>query len=389
MRLIALIVDKVFIKQVINRGAQIKTISDGVNRNSAVLPALQQMERTIRSNSSASAFENRYYLFKFTAREKCMLFTTPSISAVLATYLRQGMAAALLSTLAISAAQARTLDTAFGDVEVEGTPERVVTLYEGALDAALAAGITPLGAVTTRGGDNVAEYVEAHLGNDRPAIMGVVREINIEAVLAQQPDLILAPAQLSDEQYQLLAQIAPTVVPHTQPLAADNWEAEARLYGQALNRAGAIDEAIAAVDQRAAQLADAVADANVSGTAFLVRWMPGGPMVMSENLIATGLLERVGLDVQGADLIGERGVHSDVLSLENLSQVDGDWLFLATLNEDGQEALEAAKQSAAFNRLNVVQQNQVVPVNGQLWSSANGPLAAQAILDDIEAALLP
>ncbi|MEA2117150.1 ABC transporter substrate-binding protein [Halovibrio sp. HP20-50] len=299
------------------------------------------------------------------------------------------MAAALLSTLAISAAQARTLDTAFGDVEVEGTPERVVTLYEGALDAALAAGITPLGAVTTRGGDNVAEYVEAHLGNDRPAIMGVVREINIEAVLAQQPDLILAPAQLSDEQYQLLAQIAPTVVPHTQPLAADNWEAEARLYGQALNRAGAIDEAIAAVDQRAAQLADAVADANVSGTAFLVRWMPGGPMVMSENLIATGLLERVGLDVQGADLIGERGVHSDVLSLENLSQVDGDWLFLATLNEDGQEALEAAKQSAAFNRLNVVQQNQVVPVNGQLWSSANGPLAAQAILDDIEAALLP
>ncbi|GEN27269.1 ABC transporter substrate-binding protein [Halovibrio variabilis] len=318
-----------------------------------------------------------------------MLVTTQSISAVIATYLRQGVAAVLLSTLVVGAAQARTLDTAFGDVEVEGTPERVVTLYEGALDAALAAGITPLGAVTTRGGDNVAEYVEAHLGDDRPAIMGVVREINIEAVLAQQPELILAPAQLSEEQYQLLSLIAPTVVPHTQPLAADNWEAEARLYGEALNRKEAIEEAIAAVDQRTMELADALADAEVGGTAFLVRWMPGGPMVMSENLIATGLLERVGLEVQGADLIGERGVHSDVLSLENLSQVDGDWLFLATLNEDGQEALEAAKQSAAFNRLDVVQQEQVVPVNGQLWSSANGPLAAQAILDDIEAALLP
>jgi iron complex transport system substrate-binding protein len=112
-------------------------------------------------------------------------------------------------------------------------------------------------------------------------------------------------------------------------------------------------------------------------------------MVMSENLIATGLLERVGLDVQGSELIGERGVHSDVLSLENLSQVDGDWLFLATLNDDGQAALDSAKQSAAFNRLNVVQNERVVPVNGQLWSSANGPLAAQAILDDIENALLP
>lgn len=303
--------------------------------------------------------------------------------------LRNSIVVLLMSGLLVSAAQARTLDTAYGDVEVEGTPERVVTLYEGALDASLAAGITPLGAVTTRGGDNVAEYVEAHLGEDRPAIMGVVREINIEAVLAQQPDLILAPAQLPDEQYQLLSRIAPTVVPHAQPLAADNWKAEARLYGEALNREDAIEDAINAVDQRTSALAETLADANVSGTAFLVRWMPGGPMVMSENLIATGLLEQVGLDVQGADLIGERGVHSDVLSLENLSQVDGDWLFLATLNEDGQAALDSAKQSPAFTRLNVVQQEQVVPVNGQLWSSANGPLAAQAILDDIEAALLP
>ena len=303
--------------------------------------------------------------------------------------LRNSIVVLLMSGLLVSAAQARTLDTAYGDVEVEGTPERVVTLYEGALDASLAAGITPLGAVTTRGGDNVAEYVEAHLGEDRPAIMGVVREINIEAVLAQQPDLILAPAQLPDEQYQLLSRIAPTVVSHAQPLAADNWKAEARLYGEALNREDAIEDAINAVDQRTSALAEALADANVSGTAFLVRWMPGGPMVMSENLIATGLLEQVGLDVQGADLIGERGVHSDVLSLENLSQVDGDWLFLATLNEDGQAALDSAKQSPAFTRLNVVQQEQVVPVNGQLWSSANGPLAAQAILDDIEAALLP
>tara|TARA_R110001599_G_scaffold145959_2_gene328827 strand:- start:567 stop:1547 length:981 start_codon:yes stop_codon:yes gene_type:complete len=299
------------------------------------------------------------------------------------------LCALIFTVLGATTAQARTLETAFGEVSVEGTPERVVTLYEGALDAAVAAGVNPLGAVTTRGGDNVAGYIEAHLGDDRPAIMGVVREINIEAVLAQQPDLILAPAQLSDEQYQLLSRIAPTIVPPTQPLAPDNWKDEARLYGEALNRQEAIAEAIEAVEQRASEVAEAVEAAGVGGSTFLVRWMPGGPMVMSQNLFATGLLAQAGLDVQDGGLVGERGVHSDVLSLENLSQVDGDWLFLATLNEDGQAALEAAKQSSAFTRLNVVQQERVVPVDGQLWTSANGPLAAQAILDDIEAALLP
>ncbi|MGM0825990.1 MAG: ABC transporter substrate-binding protein [Pseudomonadota bacterium] len=303
--------------------------------------------------------------------------------------LRNGMVGLLLSGILASAAQARTLDTAYGEVDVTGTPERVVTLYEGALDASLAAGITPLGAVTTRGGDNVAEYVEAHLGDERPAIMGVVREINTEAVLEQRPDLILAPARLSEEQYQLLSRIAPTVVPPTQPIAPDNWKAEARLYGEALNRQDAIEDAISAVDQRAAELASALDAAEVGGTAFVVRWMPGGPMVMSKNLFTAGLLAQVGLMVEDAGLVGERGMHSDILSLENLSQVDGDWLFLATLNEDGQEALASAKQSSAFSRLDVVQREQVVPVNGQLWTSANGPLAAQAILDDVEAALLP
>lgn len=303
--------------------------------------------------------------------------------------LRNGMVGLLLSGLLVSAAQARTLDTAYGEVDVKGTPERVVTLYEGALDASLAAGVTPLGAVTTRGGDNVAEYVEAHFGDERPAIMGVVREINIEAVLEQRPDVILAPARLSEEQYQLLSRIAPTVVPTTQPIAPDNWKAEARLYGEALNRQDAIEDAISAVDQRAAELASALDAAEVGGTAFVVRWMPGGPMVMSKNLFAAGLVAQVGLTVEDAGLVGERGVHSDILSLENLSRVDGDWLFLATLNEDGQEALASAKQSSAFTRLDVVQREQVVPVNGQLWTSANGPLAALAILNDIDAALLP
>ncbi|SNY98957.1 ABC transporter substrate-binding protein [Halomonas sp. hl-4] len=300
-----------------------------------------------------------------------------------------GIVGLLLSVCLVSAVQARTLDTAFGEVDVTGTPERVVTLYEGALDASLAAGITPLGAVTTRGGDNVAEYVEAHLGDERPAIMGVVREINTEAVLEQRPDLILAPVQLAEEQYQLLSRIAPTVVPPSQPLAPDNWKDEARLYGKALNREEAIDDAINAVEERAAALASDLEKAGVGGNAFVVRWMPGGPMVMSKNLFTAGLLADVGLTVEDAGLVGERGVHSDVLSLENLAQVDGDWLFLATLNEDGQEALESAKQSSAFTRLEVVQREQVVPVNGQLWTSANGPLAAQAILDDVEAALLP
>ncbi len=291
-----------------------------------------------------------------------------------------------LSLLASTAASARTLDTGYGAVEIDGQPERVVTLYEGALDAALAAGVQPLAAVTTRGADGVASYIQDQAGD--LAIVGVVREINLEAVVAQRPDLILASPQLPREQYQLLSRIAPTVVPKTQTLGPDTWKEEARLFAQALDREQEIEDAIAAVEQRAAKLAETVEQNFAEDkTTYLVRWMPQGALIMSSQLFSTGLLSAAGFGVQDGDLVKAGRPHSDPLSLENLSQVDGDWLFLATLNEDGRKALEAAKQSPAFARLNVVEQERVVPVDGQLWTSASGPIAAQAILDQLESVI--
>ncbi|MGO2132286.1 MAG: ABC transporter substrate-binding protein [Halomonas sp.] len=298
--------------------------------------------------------------------------------------------AGLTTLLSLTTAQAGSVATAHGEIEVPDAPERVVTLYEGALDAALAVEVTPVGAVTTRGGDGVARYIEAYLnGETRPAIVGVVREVNLEAVLVEQPDLILAAPQLSDEQYALLSKIAPTVVPVARELAPDNWQHEARLFGEALGRKEALESAITEVEERTAALAEAIAEAGESGSANLVRWMPQGPLVMSDALFSTGMLVAAGLEVTDAGLVNPGGAHSDPLSLENLSRLEGDWLFLATLNEEGDEALAAARQSAAFDRLPVVENDRVVPVDGQLWTSASGPLAAQAILDDIEAALLP
>lgn len=302
--------------------------------------------------------------------------------------LRLPLSVAVLALLPLTAWAERSVETAYGEVVVPRSPERVVTLYEGALDVALVAGVTPLGAVTTRGGDGMARYIEAHLGEQRPAIVGVVREINLEAVLALEPDVILAPPQLPEAQYRLLSRMAPTVVPLTEGLDPEAWRAETRLFAQALGREAEIEAALEQVDARAAEVAERIA-ADEAPSAVLVRWMPQGPMVMSADLFTAGLLRAAGVAVHDAGLTRENSPHSDPLSLENLSRVDADWLFLATLNEEGREALQAAQATPAFARLDVVARDQVVPVDGQLWSSATGPLAALTILDQLDAALTP
>jgi len=298
-------------------------------------------------------------------------------------------AIAILGALALGPANAesRSVDTAYGAVTIDGQPQRAVTLYEGALDPALAVGANAVGAVITRGGNDVAEYIKPRAGDI--AIVGAPAETNIEAVIAARPDIILAPAQTNQQQYQLLSRIAPVVVSNVPMFQADSWEQETRLFGRALGREEAAENAIEDVKARIAEVA-ALVERTVpedQRDATLVRWMPQGPLVMAEGLFSATLLQAVGFEVTDNGLVSDGRPHSQPLSLENLARMDQNWVFLATLNADGQQALEAARQTPAFSRLKACGQNQVVAVNGQLWSSASGPLAAKAILDDIEAAL--
>src|SRR5690606_35802026 len=93
-----------------------------------------------------------------------------------------------------SQAATRNLDTAYGPVQVPNEPQRVITLDEGALDTALAAGIQPVGSVAARGGTDLPTYLQPVAGDIPP--VGVPRETTLEAILSQRPDLILAPPGL-------------------------------------------------------------------------------------------------------------------------------------------------------------------------------------------------
>lgn len=276
----------------------------------------------------------------------------------------------------------RTLDTAKGPLTLTGTPQRVVTLDESALDTALALGIQPVGAVSTRASNSVSDYLKDKAGE--MAIVGATREINLEAVLATRPDLILASENISEQSYALLSRLAPTLIPRAG--SQDDWRARVREYAAALDRSEQAELALESVDQRMTALTQRIPTGK---KVAVLRWNPQGPILMSKQIFTGQILSELGLDMP--PLAGQLGnkPHSDTLSLENLGQADADWLFVATLNPQGQETLDQASKQPAFTRLQAVRNNQVISVDGQLWSSASGLLAAQRLLDDVEQALLP
>src|SRR5690625_6413651 len=84
-------------------------------------------------------------------------------------------------------------------------------------------------------------------GDELPEQFAGATELHIEAILELQPDLILAPwSGVTQEQYELLAEIAPTVAYPEQPWTIE-WEQQIEIIGEAM---GQPDEAQGLIDDK-------------------------------------------------------------------------------------------------------------------------------------------
>lgn len=147
----------------------------------------------------------------------------------------------------------RMIEHRLGTTAVPANPERVVTMGYTDQDYVLALGVVPVGIRDWFGDQPSAVWPWAQdlLGGEEPTI--IEREPNFEAIAALQPDLIIAIyAGLTEEHYDLLSQIAPTVTqPPDSPDFEITWEEQTLHTGLILGRE---DEAQALVDNLSAKL---------------------------------------------------------------------------------------------------------------------------------------
>ncbi len=295
------------------------------------------------------------------------------------------LAAALLAgLLALPAyADTRQVTDAMGNtVTVPEAPQRVITLSELDLDTALTLGVTPVGTINGRGQAAPPRYLDGKL----PAGIEVVGDIdnpNLETLLELQPDLILT-GPVKPEQLAILNEIAPTVITFNW---ARPWQESMQRTAQALNKEA---EAKAVLERYRARVEEARQRLreHQGETLSIVRWNPKGPSYMFKDAFASTVAEDVGLRRPAHQQ--DRGhTHSMALSLESLELLDADWLVIGTLATSGEavEAMNQAEQTPAFRQLSAIQARRFGAVDGSLWTSLGGPMAALQVIEDIEALL--
>lgn len=297
---------------------------------------------------------------------------------------RSLVAVLLAGLLALPAyADTRQVTDAMGNtVTVPEAPQRVITLSEIDLDTALTLGVTPVGTINGRGQAAPPRYLDGKL----PAGIEVVGDIdnpNLETLLELEPDLILT-GPVKPEQLAILNEIAPTVITFNW---ARPWQESMQRTAQALNKEA---EAKAVLERYRARVEAARQRlaAHQGETLSIVRWNPKGPSYMFKDAFASTVAEDVGL-LRPAHQQDRGHTHSMALSLESLELLDADWLVIGTLATSGEavEAMNQAEQTPAFRQLSAIQAKRFGAVDGSLWTSLGGPMAALQVIEDIEALL--
>lgn len=294
-----------------------------------------------------------------------------------------------------AAAGTRTITDAQGTkVDVPSSPERVLPLSEPTLDAALALGLKPIATTAGRGQNAIPAYLQ-----DRAkgiASVGGLGQPNLEKVAELAPDVILLDGTAFQDPAVIdkLRKIAPTVFVSK---TGEDWRTAFEKSADALGRTDEAAKVLADYDAQVASTKKAIAP-NADQTVSVVRWAGIGlPAVFMEELCSGRVLSDLGLP-RPKSQTGTGPGHSVPVSLEELEQIDGDWMFFGALGGGGPDAggvdtpadvasaktaIETAKETPGFEDLKAVKAGHVVPVDGSAWTSAGGPLAARLIVDDV------
>ncbi|MBS9376122.1 ABC transporter substrate-binding protein [Rhodococcus sp. B50] len=268
----------------------------------------------------------------------------------------------------------RTVTHALGETVLESKPTRVVVLDGGELDDVLSLGITPVGLANPESAAGQPSYLADKL--DGVADVGTINNLDLEAIAALDPDLILGSKLRADQLYPQLSQIAPTVFSIRPGFP---WKENFLLVADAMGEENEAVDVLNTYQQRADQIR-----ASIDGTPptiSLVRFM-SGKIRLYGNLSFIGvILQDVGLPRPALQDVDELAVE---VSPETITQAEGDRIFYTSYGrpEDTGEATVVA--GPLWNELEAVKDGRATRVSDETWFLALGPTGAMLVLDDLE-----
>lgn len=276
-----------------------------------------------------------------------------------------------------------TVEHAMGTTTIPDTPKKVVILTNEGTEALLALGVTPVGAVQSWTANGEPWY--NHIADDMKDVQVVGFEtdtqVNLEAIAALQPDLIIGNKMRQESIYDQLSAIAPTVFSET--LRGD-WKENFELYAKALNKVDEGNKVISDYDTRVSDLKTELGD-QLQKKVSIVRFLAADVRIYQKDSFSGVVLDQLGFARPESQDVNEFAIKG--ATKEQIPLMDGDILFYFTYETGDGAATQVAKEwieDPLFKNLEVAKQGNVHEIDDAIWNTAGGVIAANLMLDDIE-----
>ncbi|SDO24519.1 ABC transporter substrate-binding protein [Vreelandella arcis] len=293
---------------------------------------------------------------------------------------------ALLLVIFLSASAFATNNTERNRVTLLGgkdtlasSSQRIVTLYQGATDSAVALGITPVGIVESWLEKPIYHYLRGSLAGAEQ--VGLETQPNLEKIAWLDPDLIVATRFRHQRIMPLLEKIAPTMVAGS----VYDFKASLSLIADATGREPTAQAILERWDQRVTDFRRKISDSLGAGwpqKAAVVRFKSDHVRIYSSGF-AGSILNELGFEQPGS--LADQGWGMKLTSEENIPVINADVIFVLLEPDDPAITQNYQHWTAhpLWQRLDAVNNERVFEVDAVNWIMGGGILAANAMLDDL------
>ncbi len=269
-----------------------------------------------------------------------------------------------------------SIEDAMGTASVPENPKRVVILTNEGTEALLTLGVKPVGAVTGFAGEWY-EHTKDELVDAKP--VGKETSVNVEAVAALKPDLIIGNKMRHEKIYDQLKSIAPTVYSDT---LRGEWKDNFRFYAKVVGKEAEGDKAIKDYEDKVTSIKENYKD-KLDTEVSIVRFMAGKTRIYLGDTFSGTIFKEIGFKrpetQQGTEFVNEIGK-------ERLKEADGDVIFYFTYELGDGKGLAREEewiQDPLFKSLEAVKNNKAFKVDDTIWNTAGGIKAANLMLEDL------
>ncbi len=267
------------------------------------------------------------------------------------------LAAFLLMSMSLTAAETRSFAAANGAVDIPADPQRIVSLHDLSITLPLVefGGTARIVGSHGRVDDQGQPYIrtvntlfDVDFDNSAISFVGVFNQIDLEAIARLEPDLIIGRAGSDDELLDNLGKIAPTVL--IDVVGLDYFE-RMQAVADAANLTAEYDRLLALYQQQVAESRRLIPDAADISVSLIQPWPLDGYINGSRSYYALSqVLDDIGF-AKPAIIAAIDPASADAdFSVEFLPELDADFAF-ATYETTQAEQASPALIRQAFQTL--------------------------------------